>query len=118
MLCHQKSLAQVTRGSRRRAVSQTFSPETRRLDCRQNQTSDRSRKYQPFPTMPWPDGGKPVRKVLWTVEVTAGVTVRRGRTAPLRASAFKLGVSGPKRAGVSPTTLMTAVLRRTVTTDC
>ena len=26
MLYHQKSLAQVTRGSRRRALSQTFSP--------------------------------------------------------------------------------------------
>ena len=40
MLYHQKSLAHVNAGSRRWAASQTFSPATRRFDCRQSQTSD------------------------------------------------------------------------------
>ena len=52
MLYHQKSLAQEKEGSRSRAGSQIFSPETNRLDCRQNQTSDKSLKYQPLPTIP------------------------------------------------------------------
>ena len=49
------------RGSRRRAVSQTFSPATSWFDCRQNITCARSRKYQPLPTMPWSRGRRPVR---------------------------------------------------------
>src|SRR5207302_292281 len=51
MLYHQKSFAQVKPGRRRRAASHTFSPATRRLDCRQSQISERSRKYQPLRTI-------------------------------------------------------------------
>ena len=59
-------------GSARRAVSHTFSPCTSALCCRQRKTSPRSRKYQPLPTMPCSDGGRPVRIVDCTVHVTAG----------------------------------------------
>src|SRR6478672_7330080 len=76
MLYHQNSLAQVKDASRRRAASQIFSPPTRRLDWRHSQISDKSRKYQPLPTMPCSRGSTPVTKVDCTVVVTAGVTVR------------------------------------------
>ena len=52
MLYHQNSLAQVKSGSRALDASQIFSPATSLLDWRQNQISERSRKYQPLPTMP------------------------------------------------------------------
>ena len=60
MLYHQNMFAQVSDGSRLRAVSQTFSPETKRFDCFQNWTSAASRLYQPLPTMPCSRGGVPV----------------------------------------------------------
>src|SRR6266545_6394639 len=82
MLYHQKRFAQVNAGSRRAAVSQIFSPATSRLDCRQSQTSLRSRKYQPLATAPWSLGRSPVVKVDWTEQVTAGSTGPRGRTHP------------------------------------
>ncbi len=63
MLYHQKSLAHVNAGSRRRAASQTFSPSTSRFDWRQSQTSDRSRKYQPLATTPCSRGRSPVVRV-------------------------------------------------------
>ena len=49
---HQKVLATVKPGSRRRASSQSLSPCTSWFDWRQNITSPSSRKYQPLPTMP------------------------------------------------------------------
>ena len=52
MLYHQNRLAQVNAGSRRLAVSHTFSACTKRFDWRHNQISERSRKYQPLATIP------------------------------------------------------------------
>ena len=52
MLYHQNSLAQVNARSRCLAASQIFSPATSGFDCRQSQTSARSRKYQPLATQP------------------------------------------------------------------
>src|SRR5215472_8548411 len=109
MLYHQNILAQVKAGSRAFAASHTFSPATRAADWRQNQISDRSRKYQPLPTIPCPLGRRPVRKVACAAQVTAGVIVRSGRAVPLDASRFRFGVWGPNIRGVSPTTLMTIV---------
>ena len=90
MLYHQNSLAQVNAGSRRFAASQTFSPPTRWLDWRQSQISDRSRKYQPLPTMPCSRGSAPVTKVDCTVVVTAGVTVVSGRMPAARRKRFQV----------------------------
>jgi hypothetical protein len=64
----------------------------RRFDWRQSQTSMRSRKSQPFATTPWSRGVSPVMKVAWTLQVTAGVTVASGRTAPAAASRARFGV--------------------------
>src|SRR5262245_37211922 len=111
MLYHQNSTAQVNAGSRRAAASHTFSPPTSRFDCRQSHTSARSRKYQPLATQPWPAGGSPVVNVACAEHVTAGRTVRRGRTPPSRASAARCGVASPTRSGVSPTTSRTTVRR-------
>src|SRR5947207_7416583 len=111
MLYHQKSLAQVKAGSRRRAASQIFWPATSRWDWRQSHTSERSRKYQPLATQPWSRGRRPVVNVDCTEHVTAGRIVRSGRIAPRRASAARLGVASPRRSGVSPTTLRTSVRR-------
>ena len=94
MLYHQNRLAQVKDGSRRLPASQIFSPATRRFDCRQSQTSMRSRNSQPFATTPWSRGEPPVMKVACTLQVTAGVTVVSGRIAPARASALSRGVCG------------------------
>ena len=96
MLYHQNMLAQVKAGSRRLAVSQIFSPPTSRFDCRQSQTSIRSRNSQPFATMPWSRGRPPVMNVACTLQVTAGVTVVSGRIAPARANAPSRGVCGPR----------------------
>src|SRR5260370_4355812 len=52
MLYHQNSLAQVNDGSPLRAASHSFSPPTRRLDCRHRHISDRSPKYHPLPPPP------------------------------------------------------------------
>src|SRR5258708_25049848 len=82
MLYHQKSFGQVNDASRFLAASQIFSPPTRALDCRQNQTSARSRKYQPLATTPCSEGKRPVKKVDCTEQVTAGVMVRRSRHPP------------------------------------
>src|SRR5579863_4321695 len=92
MLYHQNMLAQVKAGSRRRAASQMRSPETSRFDCRQNKISERSRKYQPLPTIPWSRGNKPVRYVVCTGQVTAGKLGVSGRIAPASASARNAGV--------------------------
>src|SRR5262249_10356391 len=107
MLYHQKRLAAVNAGSRCRPASQTLSPATRRLDCRQSHTSLRSRKSQPLAMMPWSRGRAPVMNAAWTVQVTAGVTVSSGREAPARASAPMCGVSGPMWRGDNPTTRIT-----------
>ena len=84
-------------------------PRTRRFDCRHNQTSERSRKYQPLATMPWSRGSVPVNSVDCTVVVTAGVTVSIVRNPPRDASRAKLGACGPIRAGVRPATSSTSV---------
>src|SRR5882672_12063676 len=101
MLYHQKSFAQVKPGRRRRAASHTFSPATRRFDCRQSQISERSRKYQPLPTMPCWRGRVPVTIVDWLEQVTAGSTLASGIMKPAFASAARAGVSAPTWAGVS-----------------
>src|SRR3989442_880445 len=85
MLYHQKSLAQVKPGRRRRAASHTFSPATRRFDCRQSHTSASSRKYQPLPTMPCSRGSVPVSIVDCAVHVTAGRPQRSREVAVDRA---------------------------------
>src|SRR3954451_14472830 len=82
MLYHQKSFAQVNDASRLRAASQSFSPSTRRFDWRHSQISERSRKYQPLPTIPCSRGSVPVTKVDCAVVVTAHLTVRKLRSAP------------------------------------
>src|SRR5690606_23894948 len=96
-------------GSRLRAVSHSFSPPTRRLDCRHNQTCARSRKYQPLATQPCSRGSAPVTNVDWTEQVTAGVIVRSGTAAPRCANAWRWGVSDPSMLGVRPTTSRTSV---------
>src|SRR3970282_2357847 len=95
MLYHQNIFAQVNRGSRARAASQIFSPATRRLDWRHSQISDRSRKYQPFATAPWPLAGSPVSSVDWTGQVTARVTVRRRRRPPRAGRRLRVGAGLP-----------------------
>ena len=107
MLYHQKSFAQVKPGTWRRAASQTFSPATRRFDCRQSQISARSRKYQPLPTMPCCRGSAPVSMLACALQVTAGNTALSGVMKPSRASAASAGVSDPTWADVSPTTSTT-----------
>src|SRR5688572_5944872 len=52
MLYQKNNFATVNVGSRFRAASHSFSPPTRWFDCRHKNTCDRSRKYQPLPTMP------------------------------------------------------------------
>src|ERR687888_135136 len=64
-------------GAPRAPASQIFSPATRRLDCRQSQTSERSRKYQPLATQPCSRGSVPVVKADCTAHVTAGRMVSR-----------------------------------------
>src|SRR5688500_3253864 len=103
MLYHQNILAQVKLGSRFLPASQIFSPLTRWFDCRHSQTSAVSRKYQPLATAPCPLGGRPVVKVDCTEQVTAGVMVCSGRSAPRAASADNAGACGSSL-GVSPTT--------------
>src|SRR5690606_2069982 len=109
MLYHQKSLAQVNAGSRRAAASQIFSPAISRFDWRQNQISDRSRKYQPLATAPCPLGGSPVVKLACTEQVTAGSTGRSTRRAPRRARAARFGVASPRSCPSRPTTIRTTV---------
>src|SRR5262245_13423086 len=109
MLYHQKSLAQVKAGSRRRATSQIFSPATKALDCRQSHTSASSRKYQPFATHPWSRGRVPVVNVDCTEQVTAGVMVVSVLDAPSAARPARLGVRGPSSPPVRPTTSSTTV---------
>src|SRR5438046_9057904 len=77
-LYRQKSLAQVKPGRRRRAASHTFSPATRRFDCRQSHTSASSRKYQPLPTMPCSRGSVPVSIVDGAVHLNAGSASPKG----------------------------------------
>ena len=105
MLNHQNSLATRKSGRVRRAVSQTFGPWTRRFDCRQNHTSERSWKYQPLATMPCPSGRRPVSIEAWAVQVTAGKTGARERCQPRAARAAS---RGPMSDGTSPTTSMTS----------
>src|SRR2546425_1109650 len=107
MLYHQKSFAQVKPGTWRRAASQTFSPATRRFDCRQSQISARSRKYQPLPSMPCCRGSAPVSMLACALQVRAGNTAPSGIMKPSRASAASAGVSDPTWADVSPTTSTT-----------
>jgi hypothetical protein len=109
MLYHQNSLALVKLGSRRLASSQTLSPATSWFDCRHSQTCDKSRKYQPLPTMPCSRGNLPVTNVDCTEQVTAGKIVRSGRAAYASRNARKAGVCSPIEAGVSPTTFKTKV---------
>src|SRR6266576_3887877 len=109
MLNHQNIFAHVTDGSRRRAVSHTFSPAISWFDCLQNITCERSRKYHPLPTTPCSRGILPVTKVACTGQVTAGVMVRSAADDPSAARALRWGVSGPRSERVRPTTLMTAV---------
>src|SRR3989454_8907350 len=104
MLYHQKSLAQVKPGRRRRAASHTFSPATRRFDCRQSHTSASSRKYQPLPTMPCSRGSVPVSIVDCAVHVTAGSTPPNGGEKPPPARAASAGGAAAAPAGVSPPT--------------
>src|SRR5688572_30026131 len=106
MLYHQKRLAHAADGSRFLSASQSFSPATRRFDWRQSQTSDRSRKYQPFPTIPCSRGSVPVRIVDWTEQVTAGSTVVIGAVKPSFPTRAMFGAS-LRSFGVRPTTLMT-----------
>ena len=103
MLYHQKIFAQRSPGRVRCAVSQTFSPLIRWFDWRQSQTSERSRKYQPFATMPCSRGIVPVSIVACAVHVTAGSTGVMGAMKPSLASACRCGVSSPIREGVKPT---------------
>src|SRR3989454_1546703 len=107
MLYHQKSLAQVKPGRRRRAASHTFSPATRRFDCRQSHTSASSRKYQPLPTMPCSRGSVPVSIVDCAVHVTAGSNSPRGGQNPPPARGGRAGGSAPARAGGGPPTART-----------
>ena len=109
MLYHQNILEQVKFGSRALPASQIFSPATRLFGWRHSSTSFRSRKNQPFATAPWPEGGRPVTKVDCAVQVTAGVTVLSGLSAPRFASAARFGVCAPTRSGARPTTRMTRV---------
>src|SRR3990172_6119480 len=111
ILYHQNMLAHVKSGLRCFAASQIFSPAIRRFDCRQSQTSASWRKYQPLATAPWPEGGRPVRRVDCTVQVTAGTTVSRLRMPPRSANALRLGVCGPSNRRVSPTISKTSVFR-------
>src|SRR2546427_3700298 len=99
MLYHQKSLAQVKPGRRRRAASHTFSPATRRFDCRQSHTSASSRKYQPLPTMPCSRGSVPVSIVDCAVHVTAGSAAPRGGQKPPPGGAARAGGGAPAPAG-------------------
>ena len=96
----------------RRAASQSFSPWTSALCWRQKKTSPRSRKYQPLPTIPWPEGGRPVRKVDCTEQVTAGSTVPSSAWNPSPASAESRGM-WRRSFGVSPTTSRTSSFRLT-----
>jgi hypothetical protein len=64
-------LATVKLGSSRFAASHSFSRRTRWFDCRHNHTCDKSRKYQPLPTMPCSLGSTPVTNVDCTEQVTA-----------------------------------------------
>src|SRR5215472_16074906 len=91
MLYHQNNLAHVNPGKRRRAACHTFSPATSRLDCRHNQISDCSLKYQPLPTMPCCRGRVPVTIVDCAAQVTAGKTPPSGIMNPSRASAARAG---------------------------
>src|SRR5262245_22524348 len=112
MLNHQNRFAHVTDGSRRRAVSHTFSPHTKWFDCLQNWISASSRLYQPLPTIPCPPalpGGMPVSMLDCTLQVTAGSTGSRVRTIPASAKDFKRGDHSPISERLSPTTNMTAV---------
>src|SRR5256886_12726770 len=104
MLYHQKSLAQVKPGRRRRAASHTFSPATRRFDCRQSHTSASSRKYQPLPTMPCSRGSVPVSIVDCAVHVTAGWHPPRGGKKPPRARGGRARGGGPPPGGGGPAT--------------
>ncbi len=61
MLNHQNVLAQVKSEFRLRAACQILSDCTRRFDWRQKKISERSRKYQPFPTIPCSEGNLPVK---------------------------------------------------------
>src|SRR5215471_21298576 len=123
MLNHQNICAHVACGSRRRAVSQTFSPPMSAFDWRQNITCAMSRKYHPLPTTPCSRGIVPVRNVACAEQVTAGVMALIGALEPSRTSAFRCGVSAPINDRVRPTTLMTAVgcmtrgARRAVSAD-
>src|SRR3989454_7009675 len=104
MLYHQKSLAQVKPGRRRRAASHTFSPATRRFDCRQSHTSASSRKYQPLPTMPCSRGSVPVSIVDCAVHVTAGSTPPSGGQKPPPQRGGRAGGAAPAPGGGGPPT--------------
>src|SRR5690348_10131898 len=103
ILYHQKSFATVKLASRRLAASHSFSPCTSAFDWRQSHTCARSLKYQPLPTMPCSRGKAPVTNVDCTEQVTAGVIVRRGRSAPCSRKRESSGVCSPSSACVSPT---------------
>ena len=103
---HQQMLATVKPGRALRAACHSFSPSTSALCWRHSSTSPRSRKYQPFPTMPCSAGIAPVRNVDCTVQVTAGSTVPSDAWNPASATARSRGMCASNR-GVSPTTSMT-----------
>src|SRR4051812_11782852 len=89
MLYHQNSFATLKLGSRRLASSHSFSPCTNWFDCRHSQICDKSRKYQPLPTIPCSRGNLPVKNVDCTEQVTAGNIDSSGRTAWASRNAFK-----------------------------
>src|SRR6478735_9243232 len=92
MLYHQNVLAVVASGWRARNLCQSFSPLTSWSGCFQNWTSHNSRLYQPLPTMPWPDGGRPVRNVDWEEQVSAGKVGANDASPRAVASAANLGM--------------------------
>src|SRR4051794_29563237 len=91
------------------ARSQIFSPCTSLLDCFQNFTSQSSRSYHPFPTMPWSCGHLPVTYVDCTEVVTAGKTGVMVARLRLAAYFFIKGVKSPISFEERPTISMTTV---------
>ena len=74
-------------------------------------TSVKSRKYQPFATIPCWAGIKPVSNVACTVQVTAGSTVVIGLANPVSSNRRMFGVFSLIISCVKPTTLMTTSCR-------
>ena len=95
-LNHQKSLAAVNASAARRGAPSRgrvdgLRPGSGRCDWSQKRTSPVSRWNQPLPTMPWPDGARPVSAVAWAVQVTAGSTPASARVEPAAGERAKPG---------------------------